>query len=138
MASIGDEYEVFIEASVRGYHEYYKDAEVVIGEMFTCERELDNEHGRHAIVIKKEDGKIVGHVPKELSKIFTRFLRHHGELEAECIGCRFNMGKGKGLEFPVDFKLIGNEVYLHKLVDHIKREIRSPLNISDIKKCQPK
>lgn len=38
---MADEYEVFIEASVRGYHAYFKDATVVIGEVLMCERELD-------------------------------------------------------------------------------------------------
>ena len=37
---MADEYEVFIEASVRGYNAYFKDATVVIGEselsLLTC------------------------------------------------------------------------------------------------------
>ena len=39
---MADEYEVFIEASVRGYHAYFNDVTVVIGEVLMCERELDN------------------------------------------------------------------------------------------------
>jgi len=39
---MADEYEVFIEASVRGYHAYFKDATVVIGEVLMYERKLDN------------------------------------------------------------------------------------------------
>ncbi|RMX53866.1 hypothetical protein pdam_00025672 [Pocillopora damicornis] len=85
---MADEYEVFIEASVRGYHAYFKDATVVI-------------------------------------------------VEAECIGARYNRGEGKGLEFPVDYKLSGNKRYLEKLVSSIKKkETRCNLNISEVRECQ--
>jgi len=77
-----------------------------------------------------------GHVPIELSKIFSRFLRDYGEIETECIGARYKKGGGKGLEIPVDYKLIGNYKYLEKLVSRIKgRESTSGLNIPEVKKC---
>ena len=46
---MADEYEVFIEASVRGYHAYFKDATVVIGEVLMCERELDNAYDKPGV-----------------------------------------------------------------------------------------
>ena len=55
---------------------------------------------------------MVGHVPIELSKVFSIFLKDYGEVEAECIGSRYNAGTGKGLELPVDYKLIGTYKYL--------------------------
>ena len=93
---MADEYEVFIEASVRGYHAYFKDATVVIGEVLMCERELDNAYDKYAVAVNNEQGKVVGHVPIELSKVFARFIRNYGEVEAECIGARYNRGEGKG------------------------------------------
>ena len=96
-----DEYEVFIEASVRGYHAYFKDATVVIGEVLMCERELDNAYNKYAVAVNNEQGKVVGLCSIELSKVFPRFIRNYGEVEAECIGARYNRGEGKGLEFPV-------------------------------------
>ena len=87
------------------------DASVVIGEVLTCERDHDNVHDKYAI-------------------------RNYGEIEAECIGARYNKGKGKGLEIPVDYKLKGNYKYLEKLVSRIKgRESTSGLNISEVNKC---
>lgn len=80
---------------------YFKDATVVIGEVLMCERELDNAYHKYAVAVNNEQGKVVGHVPIELSKVFTRFIRNYGEVEAECIGARYNRGEGKGLEFPV-------------------------------------
>ena len=133
---MGEEYEVFIESSVRGYHAYFVDASVAIGEVLTCEREIDNVHDKYAIAVKNEDQALVGHVPMELSKIFSRFLRDYGEIEAECIGARYNRGKGKGLEIPVDYRLTGNFKYLEKLASRLmERESTSDLNISDVKKC---
>ena len=121
---MGEEHEVFIESIVN--------ASVGIGEVLTCERD----HDKYAIAVKNEDRTLVGHVPIEFSKIFSRFLLDHGEIEAECISARYNKGEGKGLEIPVDFKLIGNYKYLTKLVSRIKgRESTSGLNMSEVKKC---
>ena len=36
---MGEEHKVFIESCVRGYHAYFVDASVVIGEVLTCERD---------------------------------------------------------------------------------------------------
>ena len=71
---MGEEYEVFIKSSVRGYHAYFVDASVSIGEVLACEREDNNAHDKYAIAVKNEAQLLVGHVPRELSKIFSRFL----------------------------------------------------------------
>lgn len=134
---MADEYEVFIEASVRGYHAYFNDVTVVIGEVLMCERELDNAYDKYAVAVSNEQGKVVGLVPIELSKVFARFIRDYGEVEAECIGARYNRGGGKGLEFPVDCKLTENKRCLEKLVSSIKKkEITCNLNISEVRECQ--
>lgn len=85
------------EASVHGYHAHFKDATLFIGEVLTCERERDNAFDKHAAAINNEAGHMVGHVPKELSKMFNTFLKDYGEIKAECIGNRYNAGKRKGL-----------------------------------------
>ena len=132
---MADDYEVFIEASVRVCHACFKDSTVV--KVLMCERELDNVHGKHAVAVNNEEGKVVGHVPIELSKVFARYIRDFGEVEAECIGVRYKKGGRKGLEFPVDYKLSGNLQYLEKLVSRIKkRETTCDLKISIIRKCQ--
>ena len=79
---MAQKYQVFIEASVRGYHAHFKDATVFIGEDLTCEREPDNAFDKYAVEMKDEAGHMVGHVPKELSKIFNKFFRDYGEIEA--------------------------------------------------------
>ena len=96
---MGEEYEVFIKSSVRGYHAYFVDASVTIGEVLACEREDNNAHDKYAIAVKNEAQLLVGHVPRELSKIFSRFLADYGDIEAECIGVRTTEEKGKDLRF---------------------------------------
>ena len=46
---MGEEYEVFIKSSVRGYHAYFVDASVTIGEVLACERQCNNAHDKYAI-----------------------------------------------------------------------------------------
>ena len=79
----------------------------------------------------------VGHVPIELSKLFNKFVSDGGEVEAECIGNRYNAGQGKVLEIPVDYRLVGDRQYLERFVTRLsKKEFVGNLNVSDIRKCQ--
>ena len=119
---MANEYELYLEASTRGYHAYFEDATVYIGEILFCELEPDNQHSKYAVVVKNEDDSIVGHVPAELSKIFNKFLSEYGKIEAECIGNRFNKGRGNGLELPVDYRLVGNARYLKKLFKELQEK----------------
>ena len=94
--------------------------------------------GRYAVAVRNKDEKIVGHVPVELSKIFQTFLSQHGQIEAECIGGRINAGQGKGLELPVDYRLVGIARYLRKLTTKLQKKQekeRSDWKISDLRKC---
>ncbi|KAJ7369701.1 Meiosis-specific protein mei4 [Desmophyllum pertusum] len=55
---MADEYEFYVQASVRGYHAYFVDATVYIGEVMDCEMEPENDHDRYAVaavtVIKRK------------------------------------------------------------------------------------
>ena len=104
--------------------------------MLACEREDNNAHDKYAIAVKNEAQLLVGHVPRELSKIFSRFLADYGDIKAECIGVWYSRGEGKGLEIPVDYRLTGNSNYLENLVTSLKkREPTCHLDISNIRKC---
>ncbi|KAK2557454.1 hypothetical protein P5673_020184 [Acropora cervicornis] len=118
-----------VEATIRGYHAYLHDTCVRIGEIATCELELDNPHDRYAVAVKNQDGNLV--VSKELSRLFHKFLKDSGELEAECVGNRLNAGKGKGVEIPVD---LANDSYLGRL----KRKLSKKDFANDISNCEIK
>ena len=131
------EYEFYVQASMRGYHAYYMNATVYIGEILDCEIEPENDHDKYAVAVKNKDGVLVGHVPIELSKIFHKFLSQYGQIEAECIGSRFNTGQGKGLELPIDFRLVGNARYLRKVITKLQKEQKTEdtdWRISDLRK----
>lgn len=87
---MAEECEVYIESSVRGYHAYVKTTSVCVGEVLKCKIEDNNEHDKYAIAVRNEEGRLLGHVPIELSKCFNKLLQDFGEIEAECIGDRFN------------------------------------------------
>ena len=108
------EHEVFVESSVRGYHTYFKYSTVSVGELMMCEIKENNDHDKYAIAVKNESGQIVGHVPIEISKIMCKFICDCGEVEVECTGHRYNVGQGKGLKIPVDYRLLGNQHYLQR------------------------
>ncbi|KAM7431160.1 hypothetical protein ABFA07_018235 [Porites harrisoni] len=136
---MANEYELYLEASTRGYHAYFEDATVYIGAILFCELEPDNQHSKYAVVVKNEDDSIVGHVPAELSKIFNKFLSEYGKIEAECIGNRFNKGRGNGLELAVDYRLVGNARYLKKLFKELQeKNTESNYNwkLSTVQKCR--
>ena len=100
----------------------------------TCEIGDNNDHEKCAVAVKDESGQIVGHVPIELSKLICKFIRDCGEVEIECIGHCYDVGQGKRLEIPVDYRLIGNQQYLKRLIKKLNSEDLG-LNISDIRKC---
>ena len=128
-------FEMYIEATVRGYHAYLDNASVRIGQILACEMELDNSHDKQPVAVKNQDGNLVGHVPKELSRLFHQFLNDFGELEAECIGNRLNAGKGKGVEIPADYRLVANDSYLGKLKrKSSKTDFADDINISEIQR----
>lgn len=126
-------FEMYVEATVLGYHAYLDNASVRIGEILACEMELNNSHDKYAVAVKNQDGNLIGHVPKELSRLFNKLLKDYGELEAECIGNRFNAGKGNGVEIPVDYRFVTNDSYLTKLKGKLsKKDFADDINISEI------
>ena len=65
----------------------------------------------------KKNGVVVGRVPRELSKIFWRFLSNGGQITSVVTGGR---KRGKGLEVPCTYKIEGKV----ELVQEFKRSSR--------------
>ena len=102
-----------------------------------CEIEPENDHDKYAVAVKNIDRLLVGHIPIELSKIFNKFLSQYGQIEAKCIGSRFNTGQGKGLEFPIDYRLVGSVRYLRKMITKLQKDQKrkdTNWSISDLRK----
>ena len=95
---------------VRGHHVYKSVWTPYIGEVLPVQEELGNEHDSYAVSVQKA-GIIVGHVPHEVSRIFTFFIRHGGTTVCEVTGHR---KPGKGLEVPCCYKLTGKPKHIKK------------------------
>lgn len=59
---------------------------------------------------------LVGHVPHNLSTLFSHFLRRDvNKAFAEVTGGKVNRGGGYGLEVPCVYRLYGPKVYIAKM-----------------------
>ena len=126
----------FCESSVRGYHEY-KQRQVFVGEILNCREQKYNPHDEFAVEVTNQDSETIGHVPIEISRFVHLFLVSDGKVDAEVIGSRFNVGEGKGLEIPVDYKFYGSYLYLKKLRRELKAAVKGINCISVVEEWQP-
>ena len=105
---------------IRGYHAYKEDWAPTTGEELVLRRELENDKDHYAVAVVK-DGEIVGHVPYNLSRTVSHFLRRTCNTGfAEVTGPYINRGTGYGLEVPCTYKFFGPELYIKKLKEVIK------------------
>ena len=81
--------------------------DILVGdENFCLKSENENQHGNFAVAIVLE-GRIVGHVPKNLSKIFHQFIKAlNGYIGWKVTVKLVNLGIGYGLEIPVQYIFI--------------------------------
>ena len=76
-------------------------------ENFCLKSENENQHDKFAVAIVLEE-RIVGHVPKHLSKIFHQFVKiPNCIIGCKVTGKRVNRGAGCGVEIPVQYRFIG-------------------------------
>ena len=101
---------------IRGHHVYKTVWTPSIGEMLESQPDTGNKHDRYAIGMVK-DGEIVGHAPKEISRIFHYFIQHNGTISAEVTGHR---KLGKGLEIPCNYILKGKPRYIERAKKTLK------------------
>ena len=55
---------------------------------------------------------VIGHVPREVSRVFLHYLGHSGSISCEVTGRR---KYGKILEVPCMFKFLGSEKMVQKM-----------------------
>ena len=76
---------------------------------FYLKSENENQHNKFAVAIVLE-GRIVGHVTKNLRKIFHQFVKiPNCTIGCKVTGKRVNRGADYGLEIPVQYIFIGAE-----------------------------
>ena len=93
---------------VRGYHVYVNIWEPLVGECLKSRKEPTNEMDKTAVAVicinSYSEEVVVGHVPKNMSKILFMFLSlPHCALDIFVTGNRIILGGGYGLKIPANF-----------------------------------
>ena len=70
---------------IRGYHVYKDIWDAAIGEVLVCEREPRNVEDRYAIAVKKDE-TVIGHLPRNLSRVCSHFIRRRGTIDCSVTG----------------------------------------------------
>ena len=93
---------------VRGYHAHTNIWNPKLGDKdVEVKHEVNNEHDKFVIAIFHSK-RIVGNVPKNLSKFFYQFLSlPNCTISCEVTGKKVNRGGGYGLENPVRYTFLG-------------------------------
>ena len=97
---------------VRGYHVYINIWETLVGECLKSRKEPTNELDKTAVAMTRinsySEEVVVGHVPKNISKIVFMFLSlPHCALDIFVTRRRVNHGGGYGLDIPTSFNFYG-------------------------------
>ena len=101
-----------LESVIRGHHIFKEVWTPRLGEILAVRKEVGNAHDRHAVALVRNDGTIVGHAPREVSRVFWHYLGHGGNISCEVTSRR---KYGKGLEVPCTFKFVGSEKMVQKM-----------------------
>ena len=115
----------------RGYHAYMNMRNLVVGDTLKCRQEPSNEVDKTAIAIIRSDSwekeTIVGHVPQNISKTCSMFLKVPStSIEVQVVGKKLNRGGGYGLEIPVIYRFYDQEKlvnWLIKKIETVKKEL---------------
>ena len=96
---------------IRGHHVYKNIWTPFIGEVLHVEQEAHNDEDCFAVAIIKT-GKIVGHVPREISCLVWYFIEHDGTVSSEVTGHR---RWGIGLVVPCRYTFCAKKKLIGKL-----------------------
>ena len=87
---------------IRGYHVYQRIWTPFVGEKATTTREPGNQHDPYAVaVLEYQTLCTVGHLPREISKECSFFIRRNGVIDVEVTGPRQKSAiPDMGMEIP--------------------------------------
>ena len=103
-----------LSAAIRGFHVYQDIWSPNLGDKFECTHEESNTKDTHAMGVYFS-GKLVGHLPKEISRYFHYFTLHGGDIQGEVIGARRHCHEAGGMEIPSKLSVTGNQKIVEKL-----------------------
>ena len=104
-----------VEAIVRGYHIHRDIWRAVVGEEFSCKREINSTFDPFAEAVMRSYS-IIGHVPRKISSICFLFLHQEGLITCQVFGATRYSGdlvKG-GLEIQCILSFEGGSKIMEK------------------------
>ena len=116
MAASSSASEIKISSAVRGYHVYKEIWDPFIDDTFGTKHERGNSHDRYAMAVIPDDMKrkrVVGHLPREISKICCLFVLRGGIIAGRVTGTRRKTrAECGGMEIPCEltFKHVQKKV----------------------------
>lgn len=111
-----DQFQIQSASAVRGFHVYRDIWEPIIGEELTTEYQTDNIMDKHSVAVLKK-GKVVGHLPREKSKVYWFFFKHKGTITVKITEGRRYSKQAGGLEVPCTLTFTSTT---KQLVDRLK------------------
>ena len=93
---------------IRGFHVYMNIWDPEINEVLTLVHEKNNKSDKFAMAVLKS-GRIVGHAPRENSKIMYFYMQRGGKITVRVTGTKVNRSEGVGLEIPGTYTFVGPE-----------------------------
>ena len=114
---------------VRGYHVYMNIWEPLVGECLKSRKEPTNEIDNTTVAVtcinSYSEKVVVGHVPKNISKVVFMFLSlPHRALDIFVTGKRINGGGGYGLETPAFFIFMALKNWLKNKINKIEKKLK--------------
>ena len=100
-------------------------------EKLKCRQKPSNEVDKNTVSIIRSDSwekeTIVGHVPQNISKTCSMFLKApNTSIEVQVAGKRLNCGGGYGLEIPVIYRFYDQKKLMNwsiKKIEAVKKEL---------------
>lgn len=120
-------YEFSFTSFVTGHHVYKEVWTPVIGEKVRFCREPENPHDRYAVAAYKDE-KIVGHIPRTISKPCFFAILAGAKLKATVSGARQNT-RNNGLEVPVKYFVKGPYEHMIKAQTYIRELVDANCNV---------
>ena len=117
--SMNDSYT--FESFIHGYHVFKDRWRAEVGQELTVAHEANNREDKHAIGIYR-DGDVMGHAPREYSRVLHFFLNRGGAISVRVTGLKVYRGLGYGLEIPALYTFRGSQKDMKALPSLLKKK----------------
>ena len=107
-----------IESTVRGHHIFKDTWTPYIDKELAVQVEEGNVFDEHSVAVQNRGERVVGHLPREFSRMCWFFLRkRHNKMTCKMTGhCHLSEFRAKGLVVPCTYIFEGKQKHIEKLI----------------------